>query len=66
MTDLTTESAMRVEVIQGAIQDAAADAVVVNLFQGVSEPGGATGAVDAALGGQIRDVLATGDFKGKV
>ncbi len=57
---------MRVEVIQGAIQDAAADAVVVNLFQGVSEPGGATGAVDAALGGQIRDVLATGDFKGKV
>ncbi len=57
---------MQVKVIQGAIQDVAADAVVVNLFQDVAEPGGATGALDAALGGQIRDVLATGDFKGKL
>ncbi|PKO21044.1 MAG: hypothetical protein CVU38_16885 [Chloroflexi bacterium HGW-Chloroflexi-1] len=42
-----------------------ADLTVVNLFQGVTEPGGATGAVDKALDGAIRDVIAAGDFTGK-
>jgi leucyl aminopeptidase len=49
----------------GQIEAQAADAVVVNLFQGVTSPGGATGAVDAALGGQIAAVIAAGDFTGK-
>jgi leucyl aminopeptidase len=57
---------MDVRVIQGAIQSVDADAVIVNLFQGVTVPEGATGAVDAALGGQIADVVAAGDFRGKV
>ena len=42
-----------------------ADLIIINLFQGVTQPGGATGAVDAALGGAIRDVIAAGDFTGK-
>lgn len=42
-----------------------ADAIVVNLFEGVTEPGGATGAVDQALGGQIRSLIQAGDFSGK-
>jgi leucyl aminopeptidase len=50
---------------QGNIAQEAADLVVVNLFQGVTVPAGATGAVDAALEGMIRDVLATGDFTGR-
>jgi leucyl aminopeptidase len=50
---------------QGNIAQEAADLIVVNLFQGVTVPGGATGAVDGALAGMIRDVLATGDFTGK-
>ncbi len=56
---------MDIVVKQGNIAQEAAELIVVNLFQGVTLPGGATGAVDGALGGMIRDVLATGDFTGK-
>ncbi|MFQ5533082.1 MAG: leucyl aminopeptidase, partial [Candidatus Methylomirabilales bacterium] len=41
------------------------DAVIVNLFEGVKKPGGATGAVDQALGGLISHVIAQGEFQGK-
>lgn len=54
----------RFTVRQGAIQDAACDALVVNLFAGVTAPGGATGAVDAALGGAITDLIGAGDLTG--
>ncbi len=43
-----------------------ADTIVVNVFKGVTTPGGATGAVDAALGGAITDLLQGGDLKGNV
>ncbi len=57
---------MQIEVVTGAIQAQAAQVVVVNLFEGVTAPGGATGAVDAALGGQIQALIADGDFRGKL
>lgn len=57
---------MRIEVHVGAIQETAADAIVVNLFEGVEAPGGATGAVDRALGGAISRVLAMKDFRGRL
>jgi leucyl aminopeptidase len=38
----------------------------VNLFEGVTHPGGATGAVDRALGGQITSLIAAGEIKGKL
>lgn len=57
---------MQVEVISGAIQQVRAEAIVVNLFEGVSRPGGATGAVDAALNGRISRIIARGDFRGKM
>jgi leucyl aminopeptidase len=50
---------------QADIVDEAVDLIVVNLFQGVTQPGGATGAVDQALGGAIAAVIAAGDFAGK-
>jgi len=56
---------LEIRVKQGSITEEVADLIVVNLFQGVTEPGGATGAVDKALGGAIRDVIAAGDFAGK-
>ncbi len=56
---------MDIVVKQGNIAQEQAELIVVNLFQGVTLPGGATGAVDGALGGMIREVLATGDFTGK-
>jgi leucyl aminopeptidase len=57
---------INVSVKQGFIQEIDADAVVVNLFKGVTQPGGATGAVDQSLGGAITDLIAGGDFKGKL
>lgn len=43
-----------------------ADAVVVNLFEGVKQPGGGTGAVDHALDGLITQLIAAGEVKGKL
>lgn len=56
---------MDIAVKTGAIQTENAELIVVNLFEGVTKPGGATGAVDKALGGQISRLIADGDFKGK-
>ena len=56
---------MDVNVIQGNIAEREDDAIVVNLFEGVSRPGGATGAVDSALGGAIADLIGEGDITGK-
>ena len=39
--------------------------LVVNLFEGVTQPGGATGAVDTALGGQISQLIADGEITGE-
>jgi leucyl aminopeptidase len=57
---------LQLEAQQGDITEADADAIVVNLFEGVSDPGGATGAVDAALDGAISEVIATGDLDGSI
>ncbi len=43
----------------------AGGAIIVNLFEGVKKPGGATGAVDQALGGLISHAIAQGEFRGK-
>ena len=56
---------MDIKVKTGSIQEAAADVLVVNLFEGVELPAGATGAVDKALNGAISDVIRAGDFRGK-
>ncbi|MFN3704779.1 MAG: leucyl aminopeptidase [Thermoflexales bacterium] len=63
---------MRIIVQQGAIQQTVADAIVVNLFEGVTAPGGATGAVEAALRppgaaqGPLGQRIQLGDFTGKL
>lgn len=57
---------MKITIKHGFIQEEPTEAVVVNLFEGVTEPGGATGALDRALGGAIRDLIAAGDFKGRL
>ena len=56
---------MNVNVIQGNIAEREDAAIVVNLFEGVSQPAGATGAVDSALSGAITDLIAEGDISGK-
>ena len=57
---------MKIVVIRESITAVAADAVVVNLFQGVKHPGGATGAVDKATGGLICRLIESGEFEGKL
>ena len=57
---------MQIKVQPGDIAAFQADAIVVNLFEGVTSPGGGTGAVDSALGGAISDLIAAGDIRGKL
>ena len=56
---------MEIRVERGDIAQQSADAIVVNLFEGVTRPGGGTGAVDAALDGAISRVIEDGDCRGK-
>ena len=56
---------MEIKLAIGDIAEQQVDAIVVNLFEGVTAPGGATGAVDRALDGAISQLIADGDVKGK-
>ena len=54
-----------IKVTAGDATQFATPALVVNLFQGVTQPGGGTGAVDRALGGAISQLITDGEIKGK-
>ena len=56
---------MKTELVVEDIRNHRADMLVVNLFEGVTSPGGATGAVDKAIGGAITAAIHDGDFRGK-
>ena len=56
---------MEIRVESGDIVAHPSKAIVVNLFQGVKEPGGATGAVDRALDGAISRLIEDGELLGK-
>lgn len=56
---------MNLQAVQGNILEFETDCIVVNLFEGVKEPGGATDAVDQALNGAIGRLIAGGDFTGE-
>jgi leucyl aminopeptidase len=56
---------MEIKVVAGDVAQIEADAIVVNLFEGVTQLGGATGAVDKALDGAITSLMGRGEIKGK-
>lgn len=56
---------LEIKAIAGDITEVEADAIVVNLFEGVEQPGGATAAVDRALDGAIGQLISRGEIKGK-
>ncbi len=56
---------MDIQIVAGSIQEREDALIVVNLFEGVTAPGGATAAVDQALGGAIAEAIAAGDLRGK-
>jgi leucyl aminopeptidase len=56
---------LEIKVIVGDIAQIEADAIVVNLFEGVEQPGGAIAAVNKALDGAISSLISRGEIKGK-
>ena len=56
---------MNIQVQHGSIEQFSADTLIVNLFDDVTTPSGATGAVDQALNGLISELIAAGDLSGK-
>lgn len=57
---------MEIRVLPKSILDVECDCLIVNLFEGVLSPGGATGAVDKALEGLISEMISHGDIKGRL
>ena len=53
------------EAAHARLEEWEGEALVVNLFEGVTSPGGATGAVDRALGGAVSELIASGELTGK-
>ena len=60
---------MKISVESGDIAARGDGCLVVNLFEGITPPGGVpgggTGAVDIALGGMITELIRAGDIRGK-
>jgi len=57
---------LEIKVVSDDITGIQVDAIVVNLFEEVKHPGGATGAVDKALSGAITKLIEQGEIKGKL
>lgn len=56
---------MELRVTINDITQIVADAIIVNLFEGVKNPGGATGKVDLALDGAITSLIEDGEITGR-
>ena len=56
---------MKIKATVGDIARIEADAIVVNLFEGAEQLGGATAAVDKSFGGTIASLISRGEIKGK-
>ena len=57
---------MEIEVRAQDLLSYEGDALIVNLFEGIKQPGGGTGAVDKALGGSIAAAIRRQEFKGEL
>ena len=56
---------MQIRTVLDDVTQIRVPAVIVNLFEGVTRPGGATGAVDQAMDGAITTLIEEGEVKGK-
>ncbi len=57
---------MEIKLLNKSVHDFDGDLLIVNLFEDVKVPGGATGAIDRALGGKISEMISNGDITGKL
>ena len=55
---------MKFRATKGDATEVKTPALVLNLYQGVEKPGGATGAVDKALGGRLSKMIEDGEITG--
>jgi leucyl aminopeptidase len=60
------EKRVKIKIECASITEYNCDLLVVNEFEGVKQPGGATGAVDKALGGLIAKLSREGEISGKL
>ena len=56
---------MKISVSLGDVATVEDSVVIVNLFEGVTNPGGATGVVNNHLDGAITNLIGQGEIKGK-
>ena len=63
-TKAVKSTGLKIDVQSADIIGIDTPALVVSLFRGVKKPGGATGAVDKALGGVITQLIEDGEIKG--
>jgi leucyl aminopeptidase len=56
---------MELTAVKGDVTEIETAALIINLYAGVESPGGATGAVDRALGGQIGELIGDGEITGR-
>lgn len=57
---------MECKIAQDEIQKLDVDTIITGLFDGVEAPDGATGSIDRALNGLVRDLIASGDISAKL
>lgn len=57
---------MKIDTVNKKITGFTGDIIIINLFEGVRMPGGATGAIDKALGGIITKLVRNGELSGKL
>ena len=57
---------MAIKILTQSVLNYRGDVLIVNLFEGVKKPAGATGAVDKALNGVISRAIARGEATGKL
>jgi len=57
---------MNISIQRGDILDIPCDLLVVNLFKGVKDPDGATGAVNEAFGGELAKLIRQDKFEGNL
>lgn len=57
---------MKIEVKNQNLENSKCDALIVNLFEGITNPGGGTGSVDEALDGLIKKIIKEEEFKGSL
>lgn len=57
---------MDIKIINQSTVNFSGDLLIVNLFEGVKIPGGATGAIDKAMDGAITSMIKNGEITGKL